>query len=201
MSPYKIKKEYHLEGVVFLLLGECCSLWLSRYFCWWGQWINASCRYTMHSVEREQAKGQRKFSCLTIKYEFYFTPSTRALPEMTGQAIGLVGLENSFICSTVYLTKHVLGPFSCPWLRSRGFPNTRTHMLSRFSHVWLFATLWTVSRQTFLSMGFSREEYWSGLLCPPPGDLHDPGTKSTSALSPTLVGRFFTASATWETED
>ena len=43
-------------------------------------------------------------------------------------------------------------------------------MLSCFSHVWLFATLWTMGRQAPLSMGFSRQEYWSGLPFPPPGE-------------------------------
>ena len=41
--------------------------------------------------------------------------------------------------------------------------------------VQLFATLWTVASQAPLSMGFSRQEYWSGLPCPPSGDLTDPG--------------------------
>ena len=45
------------------------------------------------------------------------------------------------------------------------------HMLSRFSHVQLFAMLWTVAHQAPLSMGFSRQEYWNGLPFPPPGDL------------------------------
>ena len=44
-----------------------------------------------------------------------------------------------------------------------------------FSHVWLFATPWTVTYQASLSMGFSRQEYWSGLPFPSPGDLSDPG--------------------------
>ena len=48
-------------------------------------------------------------------------------------------------------------------------------VLSRFSHVWLFAILWTVVCQAPLSMGFSRQEYWSGLPCLPPGDLPGPG--------------------------
>jgi len=52
-------------------------------------------------------------------------------------------------------------------------------VLSCFSCVWLFATLWTVARQVPLSIGFSigfsRHEYWSGLLCPSPGDLPNPG--------------------------
>ena len=43
-------------------------------------------------------------------------------------------------------------------------------MLSHFSHVWFFATLWTVAYQAPLSMGFSKQEYWSGLPCPSPGD-------------------------------
>ena len=53
-------------------------------------------------------------------------------------------------------------------------------MLSRFSRVRLFATLWTVARQAPLSMGFSRQEYWSGLPCLPPGDLPHPGTEPAS---------------------
>ena len=51
-----------------------------------------------------------------------------------------------------------------------------------------FATPWTVARQTPLSMGFPRQEYWSGLLFPSPGDLSDPGTE---LVSPALAGRFF----------
>ena len=44
-----------------------------------------------------------------------------------------------------------------------------------FSHVWLFATTWTVARQSPLSMESFRQEYWSGLPCPPPGDHPNPG--------------------------
>ena len=47
-------------------------------------------------------------------------------------------------------------------------------------------------------MGFSRQEFWSGLPFPPPGDLPDPGIEPTSLMSPALTGRFFTSSATWE---
>ena len=49
--------------------------------------------------------------------------------------------------------------------------------------------------------GFSRQEYWSGLPCPPPGDLPNQGIKPTSLMSPALAGRFFTTSATWEPSD
>ena len=67
-------------------------------------------------------------------------------------------------------------------------------LLSLFSHVWLFATPYTVAHQAPLSMGFPRQEYWSGLPCPPPGDLPNPGIKPVSLMSPSLAGRFFTTS-------
>ena len=54
------------------------------------------------------------------------------------------------------------------------------------SSVSLFVTPWTVARQAPLSMGFFRQEYWSGFPCPPPGDLPDPGIKPTSPVSPAL---------------
>ena len=68
-------------------------------------------------------------------------------------------------------------------------------MLSYFSRVRLFATLWTVAYQAPLSIGFSRQEYWSGLPYPAPGDLPDPGIKPVSLTSPALLGRFFATSA------
>ena len=69
-------------------------------------------------------------------------------------------------------------------------------MLSSFSCIQLFATTWTVAYQAPLSMGFSRQEYWSGLPWPPPGDLPDPGVESVSLMSPALAGSFFTTSTT-----
>ena len=66
------------------------------------------------------------------------------------------------------------------------------------SRVRLFVTPWTAARQAPLSMGFSRQEYWSGLPCPPPGDLPNPGTEPTSLTSPALAGGFFTTCVTWK---
>ena len=60
---------------------------------------------------------------------------------------------------------------------------------------------WTVARQASLSVGFSKQEYWSELPCPSSGDLPDPGTTPTFLTSPALVGRFFTTSATWKAPD
>ena len=72
-------------------------------------------------------------------------------------------------------------------------------MLNHFSHVQLLVTLWTVARQAPRSMGFSRKEYWSGLPCPPPGDLLNRGIKAVSLISALAEG-FFTNSATWEVQ-
>jgi len=71
-------------------------------------------------------------------------------------------------------------------------------MLSCFSRVQLFVTPWIVVHQASPSMGFSRQEYWSGLPFPLPGNLPDPGMESRSPAPPALAGRFFTTSATWE---
>ena len=71
----------------------------------------------------------------------------------------------------------MLGPGHPMWLR--------TCVLSCFSHVQLFVTPWTEAHQAHLSMGFSRQEYWSGLPWLPPGDLPNPGLH--------IAGRFFTS--------
>ena len=66
-------------------------------------------------------------------------------------------------------------------------------MLNRFSRVRLCDAV-----DCSLSMGFSRQEYWSGLPCLPPGDLPDLGIKPSSLVSPALASGFFTTSASWE---
>ena len=74
------------------------------------------------------------------------------------------------------------GPFTC----RLGSSKWHVCMLSHFTRVWLFVTLWTAARQSPLSMGFSRQEYWSGLPFPPPGYLPNPGTQPMSPASPAL---------------
>ena len=71
-------------------------------------------------------------------------------------------------------------------------------LLSRFGHFLLFAILWTVACQAPLSMGSSKHNYWSGLPCPPPGDLPDPGIELASLIFPVLSGEFYTTSTIWE---
>ena len=76
----------------------------------------------------------------------------------------------------------------------------RECMLSRFSCVQLFVTLWTVAHQAPLSKGFPRQEHWSGLPFPSPRNLPNPGIKPTSLKSPELADGFFTTSATCEVQ-
>ena len=59
-------------------------------------------------------------------------------------------------------------------------------------------TLWMIAHQALLSMGFSRQEHWSGLPCPSPGDLPDPGIEPISLISSTFGGGSFSPRATWE---
>ena len=66
------------------------------------------------------------------------------------------------------------------------------------SPVQLLTTPWTAAHQAPLSMGFSRQEYWSGLPFPPPGDLPDPGIEPASLMSSAFTGKFFNTSAIWE---
>ena len=71
---------------------------------------------------------------------------------------------------------------------------------SHCSRMQLFATLWIVAHQAPLSTGFFRQEYWSGLPCPPPGNLSNSGIEPASLTSPALAGRFFITKATWEVQ-
>ena len=78
--------------------------------------------------------------------------------------------------------------YHCTPCRSRAF---------MFSHVWLFAIPWTAACQVPLSMKFPRQEYWSRLPFPTPGDLPNSGIETTSLVSPALAGRFFTTEGFW----
>ena len=86
-----------------------------------------------------------------------------------------------------YIGRWVLNPWTCSVCAQ-----------SLQSCVLLFVTPWTVAYQAHLSLGFSRQEHWNGLLCPSPRELPDSGIKPASFLSPASAGKFFTTSATWE---
>ena len=99
------------------------------------------------------------------------------------------------------------GPLNVPFMYLFSIFNslqgkiTGACLLSHFNCVWLFDTLWTVAHQAPLTMRFSREEYWSGLPCTPPGHLPHPGMEPTPLTSPALARAFFTTNATWEAQD
>ena len=119
---------------------------------------------------------------------------------------GLICLcTHPFLCRVV--EKHVASRIRSVLIQNSGakfslllrfFTFVHACTLSPFSRVWIFETLWTVAHQAPLPMGFSKQGYWSGLLCPPSGDLPDPGTEPASLKSPVLAGSLFTASATWD---
>ena len=69
-------------------------------------------------------------------------------------------------------------------VRPLNVPFTQLVVCQSLSRVWQLAALWTVARQAPLSMGFSRQGYWSGLPFPPPEDLPNPGSEPASPVSP-----------------
>ena len=75
----------------------------------------------------------------------------------------------------------------------------RACMLSKLQLCWLFATLWTVASQAALSMGFSRQEHWSGSPCPSPRDLPNPGNETMSLTSPILAAAAAKSLQSWPT--
>ena len=85
-------------------------------------------------------------------------------------------------------------PVLCPatWCTFVG-----AYVLSCFSHVQLFTTLWTVACQAPLSMGLSRQEYWSGLPFPSPGDLPNPAIETASPVAPALQADSLLLSHLW----
>ena len=110
--------------------------------------------------------------------------------------------SNSLLCDKILnLLHHPYHSFP----RSASFPsclplNIKPLCVCMLSCVWLFATSWTVAHQAPLTMGFSRQEYWSWLPCPPPEDLPHSGIKFSCLTFPALGGRFFTTSTTWEAQ-
>ena len=102
------------------------------------------------------------------------------------------GVGCHFLLQGIFLTQGsipgllYLCPLGFPWPVGRS-----GHCAQSLSHV--FVTPWTVAHQAPLSMGFPRQEYWSGLPLPSPGALPNPGINPMSSASPMLAGRFFAA--------
>ena len=113
----------------------------------------------------------------------------RLCSQTAGLDISLSSLTSTTLGSSLY---------ACVSLPEKILRKPTSCMLSHFSHVRLIVTLWIVAHQAAVSMEFSRQEYWSGLPCPSPWDLPDPGIEPTSLMSPVLEDGFFTTSTTWE---
>ena len=104
-------------------------------------------------------------------------------------------LPESFPSTLLLLTQspHITRDHGCLaadtlWPLGPLMPDPSWHYVM-LSHVQIFVAAWTIARQVPLPMGFSRQEYWSGLLFPPPGDLPNPGMEPAF---PPLTGGFFT---------
>ena len=104
---------------------------------------------------------------------------------------------------SLYVSLHLLIPTLSPQPLSHPSPLASTNLLSvsmilfhvcacMLNHVWLFVIPWSVAHQAPLSMGFLRQEYWSGLPFPSPGGFPDPGIEPASLASPAVAGVFFT---------
>ena len=105
-----------------------------------------------------------------------------------------------YLLFSSYLSKYIKERKKNP-ISTQANQNTSLRASScHFSRVWLFVTPWSAAWQAPLAMGFSSQEYWSGLLWPPPGDPPDPGIQPTSLMSPALADGFLTTSATWEAQ-
>ena len=88
--------------------------------------------------------------------------------------------------------------FGCPASRTElALVIYFTYGACMLSHFWLFATPWAIACCASLSMGFSRQEYWSGFPFPSPGIFLIQGSNPCSLVSPVLAGRFFTTEPLW----
>ena len=122
------------------------------------------------------------------------------------QSIRLASAGHALQPQTAELDRSHKGSWQCPasvethqwWLRQEtsGISVGCACMLSHFSCVWRYATIRMAAHQAPLSLGFSRQEYRSELLCPPPGDPPYLGIETASLKSPKLADRFFTTRTT-----
>ena len=94
------------------------------------------------------------------------------------------------ICHLSFILNHLWSSFK--YKSERQLSIISEVVVQLLSHVRFFATPWTVAHQALLSIGFPKQEYWSGLPFPPPGNPPDPGIKPTLPASPVLAGGFLT---------
>ena len=132
-------------------------------------------------------------------------PQTNRLSDISAPEMGLFEITRELqfrICNNGTLPANLhtarKGEYYCQREKAIERAIANSVCLSHICSVRLFVNPWTAACQGPLSMGFSRQEYWSGLPCPHPRDLPDPGIEPVSLTSPALAGRLFTTSATSE---
>ena len=154
------------------------------------------------------------FTCVPISYSYkdfwklYDYPLKLALLNLNNILKALsevrlyLGVRNFNIWNLWWLVAKSCLTLATPPTVARPAPlstwNLCTCVLRCSSCIQLFVTLWIIACWPPLSMGFPRQEYWSGLPCFSPGDLPNSRTEPVSFMSPALAGRFFTTSDTWE---
>ena len=101
-------------------------------------------------------------------------------------------------CFRGQISPSLLPTFHCPESVTQFVRSSCTCVLSLFNLVLFIATPWTIARQACLSVGFSRQKYWSGFPFPSPGDLSGSGIEPKCLTSPASAAGFFTTSTPWE---
>ena len=162
--------------LVFSILAVKKSIFKQREFekRYPGRWWRNKIKIALQIQTSGLLTREKKKKTSVIFKSLYLGASLPKKPAALGASVG---------------RKHTV---SKQWLLLTVFSVCVCVCVSSLSHVWLFVTLWTADHQHPLSMGLSWQEYWSGLTCPSPGDLPDPGIKPASPVSPALAGRFFT---------
>ena len=137
--------------------------------------MNAKERNWLTSKGCGKLEKGKSLVAVRVQWCWGLCEDTRTEQSLKKNRLGSRSIKNGFLPCLRWSDKSSVKYPCCSWLVA--------------SHVWLFVTPWTVAPQAPFSMGFSRQEYWSGLLIPPSGDLPDPGIK---LVSPASAGGFFT---------
>ena len=159
------------------------------------EWANAGILSTSFSLLPNLYSNSEVRTIILIWFFFFFSKGKR----MDSQASWVRDLTLHLFSKQkeIFLSNHR----EIKTKKGIGMTQMRECLLGCFSCVQLIVTLQTIACQAPLSMGFSRQEYWSGLPCLHPGDLPNPGIEPVSLMSPALAGRFLTTSATGEPYD
>ena len=152
-----------------------------------------ACEQEVKDIRKKHA-GAKGIICSPVYSAWWSLSITWKISCTHTDSDGFVkGVSSDDFLSTNY---QILLPYLSRRISFSSPLSLRVCMRSRFSTVWLFATLWTVAHQPPLSIGFSRQEYWSELPFPSPGDLPKLGVELASPVSPALAGGFFTTEQT-----